>query len=136
MPGVGSRARWRAFQALDRPGLRSALGLARSADILVRDRELCLVAPDRAGGWRLRAGGSVVVGPGPNLPPPRRLREHVLDVFCHVREPGAGDTVLDVGAGIGRAAITFSELVGPAGAVHCIEAHPATFDFLRRAVEL
>jgi FkbM family methyltransferase len=121
---------------LDRPGLRSALGLVRSADILVRDHELCLVAPDRAGGWRLRAGGGVVVGPEPNLHPPRRLREHALDAFCHAFRPASGDTVLDIGAGIGREAITFSELVGSTGAVHCIEAHPVTFHFLRRVAGL
>jgi FkbM family methyltransferase len=128
--------RRRAFRALDRPGLRTLLGLGRSLEILARDRELCLLTPDGDGGWKLRARGSVLVGPRPNLPPPRRLRKRVLDVFCHVSCPGPGATVLDIGAGVGREALVFAELVGATGAVHCVEVHPVAFGFLRRVAEL
>jgi FkbM family methyltransferase len=50
--------------------------------------------------------------------------------------PRAGDTVVDAGAGNGCGARLFSRLVGPAGRVVAIEAHPATFRCLRRTVEL
>jgi FkbM family methyltransferase len=45
-----------------------------------------------------------------------------------------GDTVLDVGAGIGGEVPTFSKEVGDTGRVIAIEAHPVTFGFLKRNV--
>lgn len=111
------------------------VGLARSAEILARDRELCLVVPQRDGGWRLRSRRGELFGPSPNLRPPGRARERVADAFCHAFTPGAGDTVLDVGAGLGREALVFAQLVGPSGAVHCLEPHPATFSLLWRVQE-
>lgn len=136
MTRQGSGFRRRAFQALDRPGFRRGLGLARSAEILARDRELCVVAPDRAGGWRLRSRDAVLLGPAPNIRAPRRLRQRVIDVFCHVFRPGPGDVVLDIGAGVGREGIVFSRLVGADGVVHCVEAHPVTVEVLNRLCQL
>ena len=111
------------------------LGLARSAEILARDRELCLVVPERDGGWRLRSRRGELFAPSPRLSPPGRAHERVADAFCHAFEPGGGDTVLDVGAGVGREALVFAQLVGPRGAVHCLEPHPETFALLARTQE-
>lgn len=108
------------------------LGLARSAEILARDRELCLVLPERDGGWRLRSRGGEFFAPSPSLGPAGRARERVADAFCHAFTPRDGDTVLDVGAGVGREALVFAQLVGPRGVVHCLEPHPATFALLLR----
>src|SRR5271154_2216517 len=41
--------------------------------------------------------------------------------------PGVGDVVIDVGAGVGEEALTFSRAVGKHGRVICIEAHPRTY---------
>ncbi|WP_229398023.1 FkbM family methyltransferase [Micromonospora okii] len=57
------------------------------------------------------------------------------DVFLFGHRPGPGDTVVDLGAGIGGEVRLFSRLVGPAGRVVAVEAHPRTFACLRRAVE-
>jgi FkbM family methyltransferase len=47
-----------------------------------------------------------------------------------------GDTVVDVGANVGTLTLTAAALVGPAGAVFSIEAHPRTFEFLRANLAL
>jgi FkbM family methyltransferase len=59
-----------------------------------------------------------------------------LDFWTHVYHPRLGDTVIDIGAGIGVDAITLSGLVGETGHVHSLEAHPWTFQALRKACEL
>jgi FkbM family methyltransferase len=58
------------------------------------------------------------------------------DVFLAHHVPAPGETVVDVGAGIGSEARLFSSLVGPSGRVVAVEAHPTTFRCLRRTVEL
>jgi FkbM family methyltransferase len=63
-------------------------------------------------------------------------REWVLDNWCWQYKPQAGDTVIDVGAGVGEEAVVFSDLVGPSGRVVSIEAHPATFGCLQETVRL
>jgi FkbM family methyltransferase len=124
------------FQRLDRPGLRGVAGLARSAEILVRYREPALVSYRSWGGWLVRGRGGVAVGPEPNVPPPPWLDRKAREVFTAWYVPRPGDVVVDVGAGIGEEVPTLARLVGPAGRVYCVEAHPRTFEFLRRTCEL
>jgi FkbM family methyltransferase len=49
--------------------------------------------------------------------------------------PRAGDTVIDVGAGVGEEALTFSRAVGKRGRVICIEAHPRTYHCLEKLIQ-
>jgi len=49
--------------------------------------------------------------------------------------PQVGDVVIDVGAGVGEEALTFSQLVGKPGRVICIEAHPRTYRCLETLVQ-
>jgi len=49
--------------------------------------------------------------------------------------PGVGDVVIDVGAGVGEEALTFSRAVGKHGKVVCIEAHPRTYRCLEKLVQ-
>jgi len=58
--------------------------------------------------------------------------ELTRDLFFQEYTPQPGDTVLDVGAGAGEEVELLSRLVGPAGRVYAIEAHPATFAALDR----
>jgi FkbM family methyltransferase len=55
--------------------------------------------------------------------------------FFHHR-PGAGDTIVDVGAGDGLDCLAFSRAVGDAGTVLAIEAHPTTFGLLEETCRL
>ena len=50
-------------------------------------------------------------------------------------KPRKGDVVMDVGAGVGEEALTFSREVGERGKVICIEAHPRTYRCLEQLVE-
>ena len=54
------------------------------------------------------------------------------DLFLHEYTPREGDTVFDVGAGIGAETLLFSRLVGRSGRVVSLEAHPRTFERLAR----
>ena len=123
------------YHTLDRPGVRSLLGVGRSAEILLQDRQLCTVRPDELG-WTLRSRDGVLVAPEPSIAPPAQLHEQVMDAFCYRYVPKPGDVVLDVGAGVGRVGFVVARLVSPNGIVHCIEAHPVTFSFLTRMVAL
>ena len=49
-------------------------------------------------------------------------------------QPTPGDVVMDVGAGVGEEALTFSRAVGERGKVICIEAHPRTYRCLEKLV--
>ncbi len=48
--------------------------------------------------------------------------------------PQPGDVVLDIGAGVGEEALTFSRAVGEHGKVVCVEAHPLTYRCLEKLV--
>ena len=48
--------------------------------------------------------------------------------------PQPGDVVIDVGAGVGEEALTFSRAVGEHGKVICVEAHPRTYRCLESLV--
>jgi len=49
---------------------------------------------------------------------------------------GPGDTFVDVGANIGALSLTASGIVGEAGRVFSVEAHPQTVDYLRGNIKL
>lgn len=49
--------------------------------------------------------------------------------------PRTGDVIIDVGAGVGEEALTFSRAVGERGKVICIEAHPRTYRCLEKLVQ-
>ncbi len=58
------------------------------------------------------------------------------DAFLYGYRPEPGDTILDLGAGVGGEARLLSRLVGPSGRVVSVEAHPRMFGCLRRTIEL
>jgi len=49
--------------------------------------------------------------------------------------PRAGDTIMDIGAGVGEETLTFSRAVGETGRLICVEAHPRTFRCLEKMVQ-
>jgi len=64
----------------------------------------------------------------------RRLDESARRNFLWGYEPSPGDTIVDVGAGVGEETLTLSRAVGDHGRVVCIEAHPRTFRCLEKLV--
>jgi FkbM family methyltransferase len=57
------------------------------------------------------------------------------DFWFHSYTPKSGDVIVDVGAGKGVETLVFSRVVGPAGKVLSIEAHPQTFRLLDKLVK-
>jgi FkbM family methyltransferase len=59
-----------------------------------------------------------------------------LPLFTYAYMPKAGDTILDLGAGIGTELQAFSEMVGPAGRVIAVEADPIACRCLKKLCRL
>lgn len=121
-------------QALDRMGLRRlvALGATLAYRPLTRGRQRFSVDDD--GHWINRDSDTVIVSPTVHTKRHSAYRELVLDHWAWSYRPQAGDTVIDVGAGVGEEAVVFSKLVGETGMVVSIEAHPETFACLEETV--
>ncbi|MFL6404145.1 MAG: FkbM family methyltransferase [Nitrososphaeraceae archaeon] len=58
--------------------------------------------------------------------------EDIIKLF----RPKEGDIVVDVGAHVGRYTIIASKMVGPRGKVIAIEAHPGTYEILKKNISL
>ena len=117
---------------LDRPGGRGLLGhlVGRRASgrwgipIRIFHDDGCWIhryGDDYLADWEPRSGRHL-------QPVLERYRKRFLSFYL----PRAGDTIIDVGAGIGIETILFSRAVGSAGRVLAIEAHPQTCACLRK----
>lgn len=91
-------------------------------------------AVDSAGHWLNIQPEATFISPDVYTPYYSHVEAAVLDYWCPFERPGPGDTIIDVGAGIGEDAVVFSKLVGPTGRVVAIEAHPATFACLKETI--
>jgi FkbM family methyltransferase len=89
---------------------------------------------DADGHWVNRQPEATIVSPVVHTTTYAAFRGWVLDNWCWQYLPQPGDTVVDVGAGIGEEAVIFSSLVGPSGRVISIEAHPDTFACLQGTI--
>jgi FkbM family methyltransferase len=129
---------WQAVvRRLDRPGRGRRALLAAPASVWVSAtyRAPCLVYW-RNGSWIHHYRGARI--PHASLgraAPPRVLTAEARELFLHEYMPRPGDTVFDVGAGIGAGALLFSRLVGETGRVVSLEAHPRTYERLANLCE-
>jgi FkbM family methyltransferase len=103
--------------------------------VTVRRREPCVVRYAE-GNWVHRYVGGIVVRPELGGASARQEDRASRDTFLFGYHPQAGDTVLDLGAGVGSETRLLSRLVGPSGRVVSVEAHPRMFDCLSRTIEL
>ena len=115
---------------LDRRGLRWLVAAAASKAYERRTGGKQRFLVDGAGRWVNEQPDATVVSPTIHTTSRRAFEDWVLDHWCFGYRPQPGDTVIDVGAGVGEEAIVFSGLVGAAGKVISIEAHPQTYSCL------
>lgn len=114
---------------LDELGMRRPLSWIASR--LYRDRRFGV---DADGHWVNHQREATVVSPSLHLTEYAKVRSWVIENWCWDYLPQEGDTVIDVGAGIGEETLIFSHLVGPSGRVISIEAHPDTFACLWQTI--
>lgn len=118
-------------ERLDRIGLRRPV--ARVATLAYPASRFSV---DADGRWINAQAEATFVSPTLHTSSYQALRDWVLDNWLWDRRLNPGDTVIDVGAGIGEETVVFSRLVGASGRVISIEAHPDTFACLERTVRL
>jgi FkbM family methyltransferase len=119
---------------LDRPGGRALLGHLVTARARVRGIPATIFYDD--GCWIHRFGNDAFADWQPatkrNLPLAlSRARKRWLSFY----QPKPGETVIEVGAGIGIESILYSRAVGANGRVIAIEAHPRTYSCLVKTCE-
>ena len=90
--------------------------------------------PDQDGDWYNIRENITLVSSELNVDSWEQVETRVLDLWCHDYLPQVGDTVIDLGAGIGDDSLAFSRLVGESGRVIAIEAHPHTFRSLVKTI--
>ncbi|MGZ2411029.1 FkbM family methyltransferase [Sphingomonas sp. F9_3S_D5_B_2] len=115
---------------LDRRGYRSLVASVSSVIYRLKTRGEQRFRVDSAGRWVNEQTEATVVSPTIHTSSIKALRATTLDNWCAFYLPAPGETVIDVGAGIGEETIVFSRMVGNAGQVLSIEAQPATFGCL------
>src|SRR4051794_2340625 len=102
-------------QKLDEAGLRRLVALAGSAGYGLASGFGKRFEVDAAGRWVNRQPEATIVSPDIHTTRLAAVRDWVLDSWAWEYRPQAGDTVIDVGAGVGEEAVILSELVGPTG---------------------
>jgi FkbM family methyltransferase len=122
------------IDVLDKPGFRWLLGIIVSMHATLKNRKYTRIFYDEA--WVHETDGGFIVDRRINneLTPVRSFSE-ADDFWLFAYEPSPGDTIVDVGAGIGEETFYFSEKVGKQGKVVSIEAHPGTFVCLQKLCE-
>jgi FkbM family methyltransferase len=122
------------FKRLQKGRLRWLVALVASMQQTFKHRTPVRVWVDEDGDWHNRRRGVALVAPELNVASYSQIHAAVIDLWCHDAALRPGDTVVDVGAGIGDDALVFSRLVGETGHVFAIEAHPRTFRCLVKTI--
>lgn len=111
------------------------LALAATVGLTLKRRSPTVVYRDRDGDWVNRQPDATFCSTQYSTVRYGEVRDEVIDYWCHAYRPQPGDTVIDIGAGVGDEAVVLSRMVGPSGRIVAIEAHPSTFRCLRKTVE-
>jgi FkbM family methyltransferase len=114
--------------------LRWLLAATSSAWLSVKRRTPILIYPDKEGYWVNRQLGTIFYNRSYSNVSPDEILSKLFDIWCYRCRIKAGDTVVDIGAGVGDEAVIVSRIVGPAGKVIAIEANPKTFRCLEKTI--
>lgn len=116
------------YTLLNRRGLRPVLQVVASAGISLK-HDRCWVTRSN-GAWIHHYREGRFAAPTIGSPTLAEQLAKTNDLYMRDYDPRPGDTIVDLGAGLGSEILGFSQAVGPTGRVIAIEAHPATFRFL------
>lgn len=87
---------------------------------------------ENARGYAYRVGKTTYMSMGPGWASSYSyLKQRLQATYGHFYMPEKGDTVIDIGAGLGEETVIFGLLVGNRGKVYAIEANPATYEGLK-----
>lgn len=122
------------FKQLQRGPLRLLVALVATIQQTIRYRSPILITIDKDGDWYNRRPDVTIVAPELNVASWHAIRTAAMDLWCYDYALQSGDTVVDIGAGIGDDVVAFSRLVGKNGRVIALEAHPRTFRCLLKTI--
>jgi FkbM family methyltransferase len=109
--------------------------LLTSGAVSLKHRTVCRVSFDGQD-WIHRYPTGTVVETQPNGLTAAIRDKRTGDIVFYRYTPQPGDTVVDVGAGVGGEIREFSRTVGPTGTVLAVEAHPRVFRCLQKTIRL
>jgi len=108
--------------------------MAATIEQSLRHHSPVRVYVDQDGDWYNCRREVTYVSPELNVTSWAMAQRVVMRLWCFDYELKEGDTVIDIGAGIGDDVVGFSRLVGKEGRVIAIEAHPDTYRCLQKTV--
>jgi FkbM family methyltransferase len=123
------------FKRLQKGSLRSLVAIVATIHQTLKYRSLIYIYIDKEGDWYNCRRDVIFVSPELNVSSYKNILANVLDFWCYDYRLKAGDTVIDVGAGIGDDVVAFSRLVGVNGRVVAIEAHPGIYRCLVKTIK-
>jgi FkbM family methyltransferase len=126
---------WITFERLFQAGIKSPVALVATCACALKPGDKRVFSVDGHGRWVNRQQSATFVSPTIHALRYSDVKQRVLDYWCVHYRPAPGDTVIDVGAGLGEETVIFSHLVGPTGRVISIEAHPDTFAALCETIQ-
>lgn len=131
------RIRWvkEHFKRLQRGPLRWLVAIVGTIQQSIKFHSPILIYVDKEGDWHNCRREVTLVSPELNVASWKAIQLAVNDFWCHNYKLRSGDTVIDIGAGIGDDAVAFSRLVGKNGRVIAIEAHPYTYRCLLKTIK-
>ena len=123
------------FKRLQKGRARGLVAIVGTFQQSLKYLSLVHIYTDKDGDWYNKRDGVTFVSSELNVTSLQQVEARVLDFWCYDYIPKDGDTVIDVGAGIGDDVVVFSRMVGLTGRVIAIEAHPRTYQCLVKTIE-
>jgi FkbM family methyltransferase len=87
-------------------------------------------------GWIHYFDDGIIVEPEPRARAIHVSEQQVILTWGFLYKPRVGDTIIDVGAGLGSESFYYAKIIGPTGRLLSIEAHPKICSYLKRTIQL
>ena len=123
------------FKKLQNGPMRGLVAVVATIQQSIKFLSPILIYVDRDGDWHNCRLKIHLVSPELNVSSYKAIKAAVEDYWFFSYSPKAGDTIIDIGAGIGDDAVAFARAVGVNGRVIAIEAHPKTYRCLIKTIK-